>query len=238
MTIHPPTQPLRFYLTPEHGCPYLPERTARTAFLEPGLRPDRRLHTALSASGFRRSGSHVYRPHCPGCNACIPIRIPVHEFRPDRNQRRILKRNADLTTHRQPARFDPAHFELYRQYQRHRHPAGEMQTDDPDRYMQFLTADWAETEFVEFRKDGQLSAVAVTDRLDDGLSAVYTFFDPASSRRSPGIHAILWQIDTARAEGLEWVYLGYFIRECGKMNYKNRFRPYELYRDGAWQREA
>jgi arginine-tRNA-protein transferase len=132
--------------------------------------------------------------------------------------------------------FDQEHFDLYRRYTRLRHPGGGMDTDEPAQYRGFLISPWADTRFVEFRKEGRLLAVAVTDVMNQGLSAVYTFFDPDEPRRSLGVYAVLWQIDYARREGLPWVYLGYWIAETAKMSYKTRYRPLEAYLGGEWRR--
>ncbi|MGD8379360.1 MAG: arginyltransferase [Gammaproteobacteria bacterium] len=227
---------ISFYITPEHACSYLPERHARTLFADPRVTPDTHLYSALAGYGFRRSGSYLYRPGCEECHACVPVRIPAGDFVPDRSQRRTLKRNADLTILQSPARFSQEHYALYQRYQRARHPGGGMDESTPDQYMDFLSADWVRVAFVEMRLGERLVAVAVTDRLDDGLSAVYTFFDPDESRRSPGTFAILWQLEQARREGLEWVYLGFYIGASAKMDYKKKFRPIEVFDRGRWRR--
>jgi arginine-tRNA-protein transferase len=199
------------------------------------MRPDVATYTLLSEHGFRRSGGHIYRPKCPSCEACVPIRVPVAEFRPRRVHRRNLRTNADVTLHPRTATFDPDHFALYERYIAARHTGGGMENPDPDTYLDFLTANWATTTFYEFRREQQLLAVAVVDELDDGLSAVYTFFDPAESRRSLGRFAVLQEIELARARGLQWLYLGYWIGECRKMAYKTEFLPHQYYLRGAWR---
>ena len=235
MTEPPRAQPLGFFTTPPHECGYLADRQAVTLFVDPRVRPDVATYTLLSEHGFRRSGGHIYRPKCPSCDACIPIRLPVDAFRPRRAHRRNLKRNADVTMHRCEARFEPAHFRLYHRYITARHAGGGMENPDPDTYMDFLTANWAATSFYEFRANGALLAVAVVDRLNDGLSAVYTFFDPDESARGLGRFAILKQIELARSLGLEWLYLGYWIEACRKMSYKTEFTPHQIFVNGAWR---
>lgn len=227
---------LGFYLTPRHDCSYLPARMARTVFADPQVRPDMQTQTTLAAHGFRRSGRYLYRPSCPDCQACIPARIPVCDFTPSRTQRRTWKRNADLTIGAVSTAFRVEHFALYNRYQHARHPDGGMAASGADQYLEFLASPWSDTRFYEFRRAGELLAVAVVDRLADALSAIYTFFEPAETRRGLGTFAILWQIEEARRLGLGWVYLGYWIRESAKMRYKAHFRPLEVFRQGKWHR--
>jgi len=228
---------LSFFLTPTHECSYLPEREARTVFADPAAEPDARTQTALAAHGFRRSGRYIYRPSCPGCRACVPVRVPVTEFRPSRSQRRTRKRNADLQVTPRPAAFDAEHFALYNRYQQARHPEGQMLARSENQYLEFLTSPWADTRFYEMRTPaGELLAVAVVDRLAHALSAIYTFYDPGLPQRSLGSFAILWQIGEAARLGLSWVYLGYWIAESPKMRYKMQYRPLEAFQDGVWQR--
>jgi len=227
---------LGFYLTPRHECSYLPANTARTVFADPQATPDIRTQAVLLAHGFRRSGRYLYRPSCPACNACIPARIPVADFLPSRNQRRCLRLNADLHVQARRAAFDPAHFELYNRYQHSRHPGGEMAASSEKQYLEFLAGPWSDTRFYEFRLRNQLAAVAVVDNLGCALSAVYTFYEPELKQRSLGTYAVLWQVEEARRLGMKWVYLGYWIRECGKMRYKANFSPLEIFREGRWLR--
>lgn len=207
---------------------------AVSVYADPQVPPDTVLYSFLVNRGFRRSGGLLYRPHCPGCNACIPIRIPVSKFRPNRCQRRTLSRNRDLTVYRVPPLFKDEHFELYRRYLALRHPGGGMDDPRPEDYMNFLTCSGLDTGFYEFRAEGVLLAVSVVDHLLAGLSAVYTFYDPSAHARSLGTFSILWQIAEAQRRQLPWLYLGYWIVECSKMSYKSRFRPFEMYRNGRW----
>jgi arginyl-tRNA--protein-N-Asp/Glu arginylyltransferase len=226
------------YFTDWHACSYLPDLRARTLFLDPAVRLDGASYQALLALGFRRSGAHIYRPACGACRRCVPLRIPVRDFTPNRSQRRNQTCNReDVRLVDRPARFDPEHYALYGAYLRSRHPDGSMAEAAPTSYREFLVAPWGgETRFLELRLGSHLMAVAVTDVLPGCLSAVYTFFDPEMSDRAPGTYAILCQIEEARRLGLEHLYLGYWIRECSKMNYKNRFRPLEVWRAERWQR--
>jgi arginyl-tRNA--protein-N-Asp/Glu arginylyltransferase len=217
-----------------HACSYLPGRSATMLFLDPHYDLDIHQYAGLVRLGFRRSGDLIYRPQCQACNACIPVRVPVEQFRGDRGQRRVWIRNQDLTVIPRPQVYEPEHFDLYRRYQVTRHAGGELNDPDPQKYAKFLCADGMNTAFYEFRHERKLLAVAVTDILPDGLSAVYTFFDPDEKRRSLGVFSVLWQIEEAKARSLPWVYLGYWIQECQKMSYKANYRPLELFTNGRW----
>ncbi len=225
---------LFFYASAPHPCSYL-EREAVTLFADPNARMNNELYSTLSNLGFRRSGEFVYAPRCPACNACLPVRIPVDEFKPDRSQRRTWKRNQDLTVTLQPADFNPRHFDLYRRYMDARHPDGSMAKPDPEQYLRFFGSRWADTRFVEFSENGRPLAIAVMDILEQGLSAVYTFFDPQVHDRGLGVNAVLWLVEEARRRKLPYVYLGYLIHESPKMNYKTRYQPLEFFYDGVWQ---
>ncbi|MBV0931779.1 arginyltransferase [Marinobacterium weihaiense] len=227
---------LRFYATPEHGCSYLPDRQARTLFVDPRTSIDRNLYSQLSDLGFRRSGGHIYRPHCEGCQACISVRIPVDRFRPSKTQRRIENRNADLVVQSAPCRLTDEYYALYERYIRQRHADGDMYPPSEDQFSNFLTEGCADSCFYEFRNtDGHLLAIAVSDRLDQGLSALYTFYDPDEYRRSLGVYAVLWQIRQACRLGLSFLYLGYWVKSCRKMNYKTAYSPLEMLHNGEWK---
>lgn len=225
-----------FYRSLPHDCGYLPGRQAVNAVLDPAVTPDAGLYRRLVERGFRRSGARIYRPICPACNACVALRIPVGEFRPSRMQRRVWRRNADLEVRERDAQFRDEHYALYTRYLRARHPAGGMEESSAEDYHAFLVSRGIDTRFIEFRAAGRCVAVAVVDVLEGALSAVYTFFDPDHGPRSLGTHAVLWEIETARQLGCQWLYLGYWIEECRKMRYKDQYRPCEVYRDGSWQR--
>ena len=228
---------LALYLTAEHPCSYLTGRKARTLFVDPLARMDAHSYQALVDQGFRRSGAHVYRPACRGCARCVPVRIPVAAFRPNRSQRRNWVRNAaDLRVTAKPATFDHAHFALYQRYLAGRHPDGSMAEDNSlESYRRFLVDPWGgETRFLELRLGQHLVGVAVTDWLPQGLSAVYTFFDPDQPRRGLGTFAVLAQIDTAIRLGLPHVYLGYWIEASQKMAYKAQFEPLEAWDGRRW----
>lgn len=224
---------LRMFLTTDYPCSYLPGRMARNLVADPTV-TDNRLYTQLAGLGFRRSGEHIYRPHCRGCTACRSLRIPVERFQPNRAQRRIWTRNQDLHMREMEATFQDEHFELFARYIMVRHSGGGMDPASPENYWSFVTSRWCPTWLCEFRLHQRLLAVAVIDRLDNGLSAVYTFFDPLEEARGLGTFAILWQIAEAQRLGLDWVYLGYWIERCSKMAYKARFNPHEIFITERW----
>jgi arginyl-tRNA--protein-N-Asp/Glu arginylyltransferase len=228
-------QPLHLYITPSHPCSYLPAKAARTLFVDPQAKLDGATYGTLASLGFRRSGSHVYRPRCAECRACVPVRVPVSEFRPNRAQRRTWRANQDLIVSEKPAHFDWEHFRLYRRYVGQRHAGGDMDDSDPQKYIEFLGCAWDQPAFYEFRLGQTLVAVAVADRLPKALSAVYSFFEPTQKRRSLGVFAVLWELHRAQALGLSWLYLGYWIRQSAKMRYKESYRPIEAYLDGEWK---
>lgn len=230
-------QTLAFFATPEHDCSYLPNRKATTMFLDPKANVSLELYNELSQLGFRRSGSHYYRPHCDQCKACIPIRVPVSEFKPSRSQKRILNKNIDLAYQILPPDFHEDHYLLYEKYINLRHSDGDMYPPSREQYRSFLVNGHSSTEFVEFSHNQQLVGIAVIDRLIDGLSAIYTFFDPDFESISPGTFAVLWQIQEAQRSGLPFVYLGYYIRQCQKMTYKTSFKPFHARVNDIWLSE-
>ena len=224
---------LRMFLTTDYPCSYLSQQTARNLVADPRA-TDGRLYTQLAELGFRRSGEHVYRPHCRGCTACQSLRVPVDRFRPNRSQRRIWTRNQDLRTQTLDTTFKDEHFELFARYVQTRHAGGGMDPATPDNYWSFIASHWCPTQLCEFRLGDRLLMVAVVDRLDNGLSAVYTFFDPHQDNRGLGTFAILWQIAEAQRLQLGWVYLGYWVARCDKMAYKSRFKPHEIFVPERW----
>ncbi len=230
-----PATKLGFYLTPEHECPYLPERVARTAFADPTAAPGVGVQTRLAEAGFRRSGGIVYRPSCPSCQACVPVRLAVDAFRANRTQRRNLKRNEDLMGTRVPLTPTAEQLALFDRYQRARHPEGAMFAEDAERYLAFFASSFSETHAYELRLGDRLLAVMVVDRLLDAWSAMYTYFEPELDARSLGTYAVLWQIAEARRQRLQWLYLGYLIEETHKMAYKSAFQPQQRLVEGAWR---
>lgn len=230
-------QNLALFLTPGRPCAYLPGREESVLFADPRVPMTGDLYASLLAKGFRRAGRFVYRPACDQCQACVPLRLPVRGFTPNRAQRRNLARNADLRLHDRPALFDEEHFALYAAYLRHRHPGGGMAEHlSPESYADFLIQPWGgETRLLELRLGDRLLALAVTDRLPRALSAVYTFFDPEPRERGLGVQAILRQIGLARDLGLDHLYLGYWIRDCRKMAYKEQYRPLQALLGRVWR---
>ena len=222
------------YLSAPQPCPYLPHQTASTILLDPDLAVYQSLYESMVRHGFRRSGHMVYRPHCSECQACVSVRVPVHNFVANRAQRRIWRRNRDLRVATRRPRFDPQQFDLYRRYQTERHPGSTMDHPDPDKYKEFMVNSGVNTVFIEMYLHEQLAAVAVTDQLTDGLSAIYTFYEPDLAKRSLGSYSVLWQIENAKRQQLRWVYLGYWIERCEKMKYKARFKQIEGFRDSRW----
>jgi len=231
-------QKLSFYATPPHDCNYLPDRSAITLFADPRFQKNTRLYSALADCGFRRSGEHLYTPHCDSCHSCVPVRVPVQEFKPSRNQRRNWRQNQHLVINKLDAVFNAEHYALYKKYLLCRHRGGGMDNPSPESYMQFLTSSWAKTAFYEMRlPDNSLLSVAVVDIMENALSAIYTFFDPDYAHLSPGRFAVLFQIEQAREQGLRFVYLGYWIDKCKKMNYKDEYQPLEYYHHNNWFRD-
>ena len=225
---------LCFYSTPVQDCNYLAGRKSTTAFLDPGQVKDTWLYTLLSQHGFRRSGKHIYRPNCESCSACVAVRVAVDAFRPRRIQRRIWARNQELTVTPGNSTYREESFLLYHRYLAARHAGGSMENPTRTQYAEFLESGWADTTFFEFRLAGQLVAIAVSDHLTDSLSAVYSFFEPTMQRRSLGVYVVLWQIEHARRLGLQWLYLGYWIKDCDKMRYKQEYLPQQRFINGEW----
>jgi arginyl-tRNA--protein-N-Asp/Glu arginylyltransferase len=237
MTRHNVTEAseLRYFTTPEHECSYLENKLATTLFADPEAIIGTDLYTALSAVGFRRSGQHIYRPHCQNCSACIPIRVPASLFSRTRKQKRVWRKNHDLEVKVVPPTYQEEYFSLYEEYIAVRHSDGDMYPADPTQFRSFLIEGRAEAVFVEFRCSGKLIAISVVDILNDGISAIYTFFDPAESKRSPGTYAVLWIIEETLALGKPYIYLGYWIKDSQKMNYKTDYRPVEMYYQDQWR---
>ncbi|MBM3582858.1 MAG: arginyltransferase [Alphaproteobacteria bacterium] len=225
-----------FYGTAPQPCPYLDGRIESKIVTELTQRDATGLHDRLVVAGFRRSHKLAYRPACRGCDACVPVRVPVARFQPSRTQRRIARRNADLMVEELPARASSEQYALFRRYQRSRHHDGGMALMGARDYRDMVEETAVETRIVEFRAlDGRLVAVSLSDRIADGLSGVYQFFDPDEPQRSPGVAVILWHIARARALGLPYVYLGYWIADCAKMAYKNAYRPIEALGPAGWR---
>lgn len=227
---------LRVFHTGKHVCGYWPDRIARDLVIDPRDPKLPELYGLALSWGFRRSGDLVYRPHCQGCTACVAVRVPVASFVPDRSQRRCLKRNADVEMRVVPAKRTEEQLLLYQRYLAARHPAGGMDDHGATEFEQFLIGGWATGRFLELREHGRLLAVAVTDMVEHALSAVYTFYDPDAVQRGLGTLAVLHQIEWARREQRDHLYLGYWIDGHRKMDYKRRFQPLEGFNGRAWTR--
>jgi arginine-tRNA-protein transferase len=224
------------FLTEKHPCSYLDDEYAQPAFVHPVFEMTTPIYSELIQQGFRRSGDDVYSPHCPNCSACIPVRLRVADFTPNRSQKRCWQKNSNTQAVVKPAKFNQQHYDLYLRYQAVRHQDGAMQNSSTAEYIQFLGSAWCDTAFVEFTMDGKLAAIAVVDQLENALSAVYTFFDPKFASHSLGVFAVLWQIEWAKQQQKEFLYLGFWIKACKKMSYKSEYQPMQFLKDKQWSK--
>ncbi len=231
-----PHSVLQFYLTAPYPCSYLQHQLARSQVATPGFLIDTRMYSELVQRGFRRSGTFTYRPHCDVCQACMPVRVEAASFIPSRAQRRAAKRHRNLVASLHTLGDNEEHFNLYKRYQAARHADEGMESESREQYRNFLLQSHVDTILVEFCEGGMLRMVSVVDILQDGLSSVYTFYDPDVPQSSFGTYNILWQIELCRKLGLDYLYLGFWIKESQKMGYKAGYRPLQGLVDGEWKR--
>lgn len=234
----PPLQKLQFYATTPYSCGYLPNRAAQSLIATPQHLINAQTYSGLIQLGFRRSGKFVYRPHCEKCNACIPVRLPVDQFKPNRSQQRAFKRHHMLEVSIHPLIFQEEHYQLYAAYQAARHSSHEEETSD--QYRDFLVQSNVKSQVIEFRLNGELKIVSMVDVVEDGISAVYTFYDAAiktsaDNANSYGTYSILWLVEWCKALKLPYLYLGYWIQGSQKMDYKQNYQPQQALIDNEWK---
>ena len=231
----PPFPLLQFYATAPYGCSYLPGRIARSQVATPTHLIDQDTYSELVRNGFRRSGVFTYRPHCDTCHECQPVRVPVKQFQPNRTQRRALNRHGGLVASERSMIYREEHYQLYQRYQAARHQGGGMDQDSRDQYAHFLLQSHVSSRLIEFRENDVLRMISIIDLLSDGMSSVYTFYDPDCINASFGTYSILWQIGECQHLNLDYLYLGYWIQNSRKMTYKTNYRPLEVLRQGQWR---
>jgi leucyl-tRNA---protein transferase len=229
-----PLSALHFYLTAPYPCSYLPDLQARSQVATPAFLINSTVYSELVRHGFRRSGTYTYRPRCDNCCACVPLRVLAKQFGANRSQRRAWKRHAGLEATLHPLQDNPEHYDLYQRYQHARHKDGGMDNEDRESYQNFLLQSHVDSVLVEFREQGVLRMVSVIDLLSDGLSSVYTFYEPDLPQARLGVYNVLWQIELCRKLELDFVYLGYWIANSQKMAYKTQYRPAQGLIEGEW----
>lgn len=226
---------IQFYKTSSYSCGYIQNREAQSIVATPYNYVNNETYNNLIKKGFRRSGQYVYKPNCNGCSACTPIRICAESFFLSKNQKRVYKKMSSLSFKILPLKFNKDHYDLYVEYQNNRHRLQDGSDTDEDDYNDFLIKSNVNSKIIEFRFEGKLKIVTIVDFFDDGISAVYTFFDTNNKRKSYGTYSIIWLLEHCKNEKLKYLYLGYWIDECSKMKYKTNFMPYELLINNSWQ---
>lgn len=230
-----PSSTLQFYRTASYPCGYLPNKLACSQVATPSHLIDTNTYSELIKNGFRRSGTFTYRPYCDHCKACIPVRVVVNNFFLSLNQRRVCKRHQNLIATQHELYYNPDHYKLYLHYQMKRHCNGNIDQDSREQYKNFLLQSNVNSKLVEFHEGKELRIISIIDELPDGMSSVYTFFDPDIKRASFGTYSILWQIQQCRARKLPYLYLGYWIKTSRKMKYKTKFQPLQGLINSKWQ---
>jgi arginine-tRNA-protein transferase len=228
-------QQIKVFATQPHPCSYISDRDATTLFIDPNVNINKALYTRLSELGFRRSGEHVYKPQCGACQACIATRIPSATFIPSKSQKRVLAKNQDVAISFTNAIDDDEYYQLYQSYINEQHSDGDMYPPNREQYDSFLNCHWDASTHMTFRLNGKLIAVAVTDLLQDAMSAIYTFYDHTVASRSLGTFCILSQIKHTQQQNWPYLYLGYWIKQSPKMDYKTKVRPLEVLKQGQWR---
>lgn len=226
---------IQFFVTNAHDCSYLENRQATALFADPYSTMTSETFGALMEIGFRRSGDYIYKPRCNSCQACIPVRVPARTFTRSRSQKRIWKKNQHLQVHIESPAFREEDYALYETYINTKHQDGGMHPPTVDQYESFLFCQWSNSSFIRFFEGQQLVCIAVMDQIPNGLSAVYTFYHPDFSHLSLGTYSVLWQMDFCLKHSIQHLYLGYWIKECKKMSYKNQYAPYELFMNEQWK---
>ncbi len=226
--------PIKLFETVIDDCPYLDDQQSASILVDPDHQVDSHLFSLLSRSGFRRSGEMLYAPKCPTCNACVSVRIPAADYRASRSQKRVWRKNLDLHCKVEKVTYQQEHFEMYLRYQQARHPDSSMCDEDPQKYISFINSRFSKSRFLSIYRGEQLIGISVLDQFEGGISAVYTFFEPAESQRSLGTYAIMYMLKLAREKNIPFVYLGYWIERSSKMTYKSKFQPLQGYVDKRW----
>lgn len=229
------TQHIKLFAGPEHACGYLVDQNSISVFVDPAMELNNYAYSELSRLGFRRSGNHVYRPQCTNCSACWTYRVLADSFQPNKSQKRNLKANQELSIVLETAEASAEDYELYEKYIELRHKDGEMYPPSFQQYEEFLFSNWCTSLLLKaVDKQGRCHAVMVLDLLDDGLSAVYSFFDPESNYKGLGVYLILETIKLCRSKQLPFCYLGYYIKNCNKMSYKRQYQPAQVFSNNRW----